>query len=104
MTKRKTKTPGIPAPSELFKRSVDLISDGILLLDAQNKITFINSPTPALLGLPKEGLLGQPIDRIHRLEDRSTRSFIANLETPESGSPMDLLGVCGHVVNRPLGS
>jgi two-component system cell cycle sensor histidine kinase/response regulator CckA len=95
MTKRKTKSPGIPATAELFKRSVDLISDAILLLDAQNKITFINSPTPALLGLPKEGLLGQPIDRILRLEDRSTRSFIANLETPESGSPMDLLGVCG---------
>ncbi len=95
MTKRKTKSPGIPAPAELFKRSVDLISDGILLLDAQNRITFINSPAPALLGLPREGLLGQPIDRVLRLEDRSTRSFIANLETPESGSPMDLLGVCG---------
>jgi len=69
--------------NELFKRALNHFSDAVLLLDRRNKIILTNSKAPALLGLPRQAILGKPFDRIIRLEDPSTQRQVINLRAAE---------------------
>ena len=83
--------------NELFKRAINLFSDAILLLDRRRKIIFANSTTPGLLGVPRQGLLGKPLDRVLTLEDPSTRRAISTIPSTAQG-PVSLLATVGDTV------
>ncbi len=83
--------------NELFKRAINLLSDAVLLLDRRDKIIFVNSTAPALLGVPRQALLGKPLNKILTLEDPTTRRTIPTVHAGASG-PLSLLATVGDTV------
>ena len=80
--------------NELFKQAISLLSDAVLLLDRQNKVIFINTPAPPLLGLPRQAIIGKPLHRVLKLEDPSSRRPVTRLPSLKN-APIDLLGTSG---------
>ena len=83
--------------NELFKRAINLLSDAVLLLDRQSKIIFVNSTTPSLLGVPRQGLLGKPLDKVLTLEDPITRRRMSAIPSTANG-PIFLLATVGDTL------
>lgn len=83
--------------NELFKRAINLLSDAVLLLDRRSKIIFVNSTTPALLGVTRKGLLGKPLERVLTLEDPSSRRTLSTIPSTANG-PLSLLATVGDTV------
>ena len=81
--------------NELFKRALNLLSDAVLLLDRKQKIIFTNSKAATLFGIPRQAILGKPLERILTIEDPSSGR---RLEKPPSvaNGPVVLLGTAGE--------
>src|SRR6267154_544238 len=68
--------------NNLFKHVIDGITDAVLLLDRKNKVVFVNTPAPALLGLTRQAILGKTLDRVLALEDPATRRPVVRIPPP----------------------
>src|ERR1041384_1062873 len=84
--------------NELFKRALNLLSDAVLLLDRKQKVIFINAKAPALLGVPRQAILGKPLEKFLTLEDPSTGQRLLKPSVPNG--PLVLLGAAhGNLFN-----
>ncbi|MGZ4751656.1 MAG: PAS domain S-box protein [Oryzihumus sp.] len=60
--------------------------DGIYGLDQEGRVTFINDAGTRLLGLPREAVLGRPVDEVIRAED-ITDDVTGEVSAESTGEP-----------------
>jgi two-component system cell cycle sensor histidine kinase/response regulator CckA len=77
ITERKRTEEALAASEERFRRIVETAAEGIMIQDAQGRITFANRRLAKLLGRPLPELLGRPsFDYLHQDDvERGRRSF-----------------------------
>ena len=70
------------ASEERYRRVLESIPEGVLQIDAAGVTTFANQPGAALLGLPREQLVGLPLRGF--LDDRGQRQLARWLAGPDA--------------------
>src|SRR5713101_7461393 len=88
--------------NNLFKHVIDRITDAVLLLDRRNKVVFVNTPAPALLGLTRQAILGKTLDRVLALEDPATRRPIVRTPPPRKQATTFLASIGDTLFNATL--
>ncbi len=74
---------------ERFRRVLESIPEGVLQIDAEGITTFANQPCAGLLGMPREQLVGLPLNGF--LDDRGQRHlarWLAGSTEPIPGPPL----------------
>jgi signal transduction histidine kinase/ActR/RegA family two-component response regulator len=88
--------------NDLFKHAIDLISDAVLLLDRKHKVVFVNTPTPALLGLTRQAIVGKTLDCLLTLEDPATRRPLVKIPPPRKQATIFLASIGDTLFNATL--
>ena len=71
---------------ETTATTLSSIADGVITIDSQRRITYLNPLAEQMTGCPRDEALGQPIDAVLRLSDESV------LHVPIEDMPEHLVG------------
>src|SRR5690349_10954722 len=91
----------------LFRRVVESVPNGIVMIDQDGKILLINREIERLFGYTREELLGQPIERLGPLEVRDRHpalrtGFYAHPQSRAMGAGRDLFGLRKDGIQIPV--
>ncbi len=74
---------------------LEAVADGVLVTDAENRITFVNSSTERILGLSANRLLGQPLENFGGLFGKAAGAWLEAIrlwsDDPASYRPGDMV-------------
>lgn len=89
--------------SNIFNLLSEGVSEGIIVVNAAQKIVASNTSAEKMFGYKKEELIGKPLDilipkRYHHNHDAHVDNFISKSEQRQMGHGRDLFGICkdGH--------
>ncbi len=89
--------------SNIFNLLSEGVSEGIIVVNAEQEIVATNTSAEEMFGYEKEELIGKPLDilipkRYHHNHDAHVDNFISKSEKRQMGHGRDLFGICkdGH--------
>jgi PAS domain S-box-containing protein len=89
--------------SNIFNLLSEGVSEGIIVVNAEQEIVATNTSAEEMFGYEKEELIGKPLDilipkRYHHNHDAHVDHFISKSEKRQMGHGRDLFGICkdGH--------
>jgi PAS domain S-box-containing protein len=89
--------------SNIFNLLSEGVSEGIIVVNAEQKIVASNTSAEEMFGYKKEELIGKPLDilipkRYHHNHEAHVDNFISKSEKRQMGHGRDLFGICkdGH--------
>jgi PAS domain S-box-containing protein len=92
-----------PKNSNIFNLLSEGISEGVIVVNAEQIIVATNTSAEEMFGYEKEELIGKPLDtlipkRYHHNHDAHVDHFISKSEKRQMGHGLDLFGICkdGH--------
>lgn len=80
---RKRMEDALKQSEEMFRRIVTTVREGIVSMDAENRITFVNAYLAEILGYEQEELVGQKFEKLLSTDER--QDFLRRQEVRKGG-------------------
>ena len=74
----------VPDPDVAAQSLADVLPDGVVIADADQRVTLVSAPAARMLGLDAEASLGRPVGEVLRLQDQDGQDW-CSCNTPYVG-------------------